>query len=126
MTSAITLPISQPASGAVSASSNATLRRLRTLERLYEQGYQNVVVDLTMRKLLEHQVREESEQLDQLRSELAGFEAQFGIPSTEFYAKYKAGEMGDSADVFEWQALYQMASRLAADVELLSREIERD
>lgn len=126
MTSAITRPVSQSASGATSASSSATLRRLRTLERLYEQGYQNAVVDLTMRKLLERQVQEDSEQLDELRAELAGFEAQFGISSAEFYAKYQAGDMGDSADVFEWQALYQMADRLATDVELLSREIERD
>lgn len=126
MTSATTLPMSLPASGAASASSNATLRRLHTLERLYEQGYQNVVVDLTMRKLLEHQVREDGEQLDELRAELAGFEAQFGISSAEFFTRYQAGEMGDSADVFEWQALYQMADRLATEVELLSREIERD
>ena len=80
MTSAITRPVSQSASGATSASSSATLRRLRTLERLYEQGYQNVVVDLTMRKLLERQVQEDREQLDELRAELAGFERSLAYP----------------------------------------------
>ncbi len=34
----------------------ATLQRLCALEHLYEQGYQDQVVDLTVHKLLEHQV----------------------------------------------------------------------
>jgi len=36
-----------------------TLQRLRALEHLYEQGYQDQVVDLTVHKLLEHQVQKE-------------------------------------------------------------------
>ena len=34
-----------------------TLGRLRVLERLYAQGYTDDVVDLTVRKLVEHQVQ---------------------------------------------------------------------
>ena len=26
----------------------------------------------------------------------------------EFYARFRAGKMGDSADMFEWSAFYQM------------------
>lgn len=126
MTSAMTRTASQPALGVRNIPSDVTLRRLRTLERLYEQGYQNTVVDLTVRKLLERQVEEDKEQLGEFLAELARFETQFGMSSAEFYTRYQAGEMGDGADVFEWQILYQMADRLAIDIDLLNREVERD
>ena len=105
---------------------SATLSRLRTLERLYEQGYQNPLVDMTVRKLLERQVQEDGERLADLNVELARFEAQFGMNSAEFFATYQAGEMGDSADVFEWQALYQMADRLTEEIDTLIGELAED
>lgn len=126
MTSAMTRTTSQPALGIRNLTADVTLRRLRTLEQLYEQGYHNTVVDLTVRKLLEHQVEVDKEQLGEFQAELARFETQFGMSSAEFYTRYQAGEMGDSTEAFEWQILYQMADRLSTDIELLNREIERD
>jgi hypothetical protein len=90
----------------------ATLQRLRALEHLYEQGYQDQVVDLTVHKLLEQQVQKEEGQLAALTSELAIYEERFAMPSAHFFAKYQSGEMGDDADVFEWQVLYKMHQRL--------------
>ena len=37
----------------------ATLGRLRALEQLYAQGYTDEVVDLTVRKLVEHQIQKD-------------------------------------------------------------------
>lgn len=75
------------------------------MTQLYEQGYQDQIVDLTVHKLLEQQVQKEEAQLAELADELAGYEARFGISSANFFARYKAGEMGDDADLFEWQVL---------------------
>lgn len=54
----------------------------------------------------------ESNQLAELTSELNAYEERFAMPSAHFFEKYQAGEMGDDADVFEWQILYKMAQRL--------------
>ena len=90
-----------------------TLGRLRVLERLYAQGYTDEVVDLTVRKLLEHQVQKDEAQLAGLREDLARFEQRYAITSADFFARYQAGQMGDDADVFEWNVLYRLHARLA-------------
>jgi hypothetical protein len=89
-----------------------TLQRLRTLEHLYEQGFQDDVIDLTIQKLLEHQVQQDKAQLNQLKLELTKFEQQFGLSSEDFMQQYQAGQMGDDIDVFEWHVLYKMYARL--------------
>jgi hypothetical protein len=101
----------------------ATLQRLRALEHLYEQGYQDQVVDLTVHKLLEQQVQKEEGQLAALTSELAIYEERFAMPSAHFFEKYQAGEMGDDADVFEWQVLYKMHQRLQNEIKFLRSQL---
>lgn len=101
----------------------ATLQRLRALEHLYEQGYQDQVVDLTVHKLLEQQVQKEEAQLAELSNELAMYEQRFAMPSAHFIEKYEAGEMGDDTDVFEWQVLYKMHQRLQSDVNFLKSQL---
>lgn len=59
----------------------------------------------------------ESDQLAELTSELNADEQRFAIPSAHFFEKYQAGEMGDDADVFEWQILYKMHQRLQQEAE---------
>jgi hypothetical protein len=100
-----------------------TLGRLRVLERLYAQGYTDEVVDLTVRKLLEHQVQKDETQLAGLREDLARFEQRYAMTSTDFFARYQAGQMGDDADVFEWNSLYKMHARLADAVKSLRSQL---
>ena len=57
-------------------------------------------------------LRAEKAQLAELAGELADYEARFGMASDRFFAKYTAGELGDDAEIFEWQVLYQMQQRL--------------
>jgi hypothetical protein len=101
-----------------------TLQRLRALEHLYEQGYQDEVVDRTVFKLLERQIHKDEVQLHELGVELAKFEQQFGIPSAQFAAKYQAGEMGDDVDGFEWHVFYKMYLRLRNQLQILKGETE--
>jgi len=100
-----------------------TLGRLRVLERLYAQGYTDDVVDLTVRKLVEHQVQKDEAQLTALAEDLARFERRYAMTSAVFSARYQAGQMGDDADVFEWNALYKMHTRLAEAVKSLRGQL---
>jgi hypothetical protein len=95
-----------------------TLQRLRALEQLYEQGYQDDIVDLTIYKLLEHQVQKDEAQLHRLKSDLERYEQQFGMASEIFNAKYQAGALGDDVDVFEWHVIYEMYLRLNQQEEI--------
>ncbi|MBV7329318.1 hypothetical protein KFU94_13920 [Chloroflexi bacterium TSY] len=101
----------------------ATLQRLRTLETLYEQGYHDDVVDLTIYKLLEHQVQKDEAQLADLADDLAEFEQRFGLSSAAFYERYQSGQMEDDDDFFEWQILYKMYQRLNNAVDLLRSQL---
>ena len=100
-----------------------TLGRLQVLERLYAQGYTDAVVDLTVRKLVEHQVQKDEAQLAALREDLARFEQCYVMTSADFFARYQAGQMGHDADVFEWSALYKMYTRLADAVKSLRGQL---
>ena len=96
-----------------------TLQYLRTLQNLYEQGYQDEVIDLTVRKLLERQMQRDEAQLKELETELADYEQRFGMSSQQLAARYQAGDAGDDLDVFEWNVIYKMHSRLASALSLM-------
>ncbi len=100
-----------------------TLGRLRALERIYSQGYTDKVVDLTVRKLLEHQIQKDEAQLAELREDLTRFEQSYAMNSDDFHIRCQAGQMGDDADVFEWNALYLMHTRLASAVKTLRGQL---
>jgi hypothetical protein len=100
-----------------------TLQRLRVLEQLYEQGYQDDIIDMTVQKLLEHQVQKDESQLHQLKTELTKYQQQFGMTSEVFAEKYQAGQMGDDSDVFEWHVLYKMYTRLCEQLKILKAQL---
>jgi hypothetical protein len=96
-----------------------TLQRLRALERLYQQGYHDDVVDRAVSKLVEHQIHKDETQLRELTNALMKFEEQFGMSSQDFEKKYQAGEAGDDIDVFEWHVFIQMYLRLQQQLQIL-------
>ncbi len=101
-----------------------TIGRLQTLERLYTQGYQDEVVDLTLRKLLERQVQKDTTQLAELRADLVRFEQRYGMASADFFTRYQAGQTSDDMDAFEWNVMYKMATRLAGAVDILRAQLQ--
>jgi hypothetical protein len=44
----------------------------------------------------------------EMEQQLRAYEAQYGMSSDEFYRRFQAGELGDSADFFEWNTYYEM------------------
>ena len=103
------------------SSGDQTLSRIRGLERLYEEGYRSRVIDATIDKLV-------AMELSALQRELAdegrlrAFEAQYDLASDDFYVRFRAGEIGDSADMFEWSAFYQMRASVIRRLEALCSE----
>lgn len=48
-----------------------------------------------------------NESLESLIQTMHDYEAQFGISTIEFYARYLAGKMGDSRDVMRWAGAFE-------------------
>lgn len=100
----------------------STAERLRALAELYEQGQASDLMDRTLDKLLHHEAEQSQVQLNQLEADLAEFEHQYNLSSTEFYRQYQAGQMGDDMDYVEWASLVQMTDNLRKRLHLLSGE----
>jgi hypothetical protein len=47
------------------------------------------------------------ESLETVIAELNGFEQQYGLTTIEFFARFKAGLMGDSRDFIVWAGLFE-------------------
>ena len=45
--------------------------------------------------------------LESVIAELNAFEQQYGLTTIEFFARYKAGLMGDSRDFIKWAGLFE-------------------
>lgn len=52
------------------------------------------------------------DELLELKEELEQLEQKYRIPSTEFYRRYLAGEMGDSIEVIGWAGTHRMFTQL--------------
>jgi hypothetical protein len=85
-----------------------TLDRIRNLEQLYRSGYRSATVDATIDKLLSVEIAKAQQEAKNLRSRLVELESQFGMSSADFMQRFQAGDLGDSADMFEWSAFYQI------------------
>jgi len=48
------------------------------------------------------------EKLSELEIRLKAFEQHYQMQSKDFYRRFQQGQLGDSADFFEWNAVYAM------------------
>ena len=53
--------------------------------------------------------------LDELAADLAQFESQYGMTSSDFNERFQSGELGDAMDYFDWSAAFQMFSRIQGE-----------
>lgn len=97
-----------------------TLDRVRSLEQLYRSGYRSATVDATIDKVLSVEIAKAKEEAENLHARLVELEAAYGVPSAEAIRRFHAGEMGDSADMFERSAFYQMWLSAQERIRLLS------
>jgi hypothetical protein len=99
-----------------------TLEKLHILETIYQRGYQNDLVDLTLDKLLELERDKAQRDLEELQKQLQCFETQYHLSSDEFYHRFHRGELGDQGDYFEWSACYDMYQSVHNRLHDLTRE----
>jgi hypothetical protein len=90
------------------ATEERTLERLQYLEALYRQGYHSEVVDRSLAKLVALEEEAARRELEELAERLRNFETQYQIPSETFYQRFRAGKLGDTADMVEWSVFYEM------------------
>lgn len=67
--------------------------------------------------MADRQVARDEADIQEVERMLAAFEARYQLTSDEFWRRYQAGEMGDSADFVEWNVLYKMRQRMLRDEE---------
>lgn len=96
-----------------------TLHKLQSLEQLYRNGYQSSTVDAAIDKLVGIEQARLEQELARLEERLRELEAQHHFSSAEFYRLFRAGEMGDEADYFEWSAFYQMCMSIREQLDVL-------
>ncbi|TEU14326.1 MAG: UPF0175 family protein [Anaerolineales bacterium] len=97
---------------------------LRSLEQLYESGFHDAVTDVALRKIVESQAARDRVALHDLKNDLRELEQKYQLPSEEFFHRWQAGEMPDTADFMDWNALYQMALEIRERLKLLHNETD--
>jgi hypothetical protein len=50
--------------------------------------------------------------LDGLRQQIQDFEARYALDTSEFYARFLRGEMGDARDFIVWAGLHDLLQRM--------------
>ncbi len=85
-----------------------TVGRLQSLLELYLDGYQSPVVDQTVSKLISLEVSQCRAELQRLAARLTAYEQQYGLTSSDFYQRFRTGELGDDMDFVEWSVFWDM------------------
>jgi hypothetical protein len=62
----------------------------------------------TVLRLLMQDRSAQTELVGDVEQRLRTYEGQYQMSSDEFYRRFQAGELGDSADFFEWNTYYEM------------------
>ncbi|NOZ05307.1 MAG: hypothetical protein GXP41_02990 [Chloroflexi bacterium] len=95
------------------------LEALRSLERLYRRGFHDPVMDTALLRITSSQAARDKAALRDLERDLRELEQQYQMSSDEFFRRWQCGEMADTADFMDWNALYQMAREVRERFDLL-------
>lgn len=104
------------------AATETIAQRLQVLAELYQQGQVSALMDNALRKLLAYEATICRAHIKELQQDLAGFERQYELTSTEFYRRFQAGQTDDRMDFVEWASLVQMLENLQARLKLLTSD----
>lgn len=95
---------------------------IKGLEQIFEKNLSDEYLQKAISKIISYEIAKTTEELEDLRTELKVYEDRFKMSSDDFFNKFSAGESGDSADFFEWSALYQMYLRSSERLNILKSE----
>jgi hypothetical protein len=97
----------------------ATLERIKSLERIYLEGYEDSFLDQSLQKIIAYQLARDRADLEVLEQDLTELEQRYSMSSEAFFRRYEQGKMKDDADFVEWSALYKMYTRVRARLDIL-------
>lgn len=80
------------------------------------------MVDRSLDKLLSLERAAAERELGELQRRLAEFERQYAMSSTDFYQRFRAGELVDTADFVEWSVFYEMRESVRERLEMLTTD----
>lgn len=95
---------------------------IKGLEQIFEKNLSDEYLHKAISKIISYEIAKTAEELKELKEELKAYEKRFKMGSEDFFSKFSAGELGDSADFFEWSALYQMYLRTFERLNILKSE----
>ena len=95
---------------------------IKGLEQIFERNLGDEYLQRAISKIISYEIAKTTQELEELKKELKAYEKQFKMRSKEFFISFSAGELGDSADFFEWSALYQMYLRASERLNILISE----
>ena len=85
-----------------------TVKRLRGLLGLYEQGFQSTHVDRAVIKLVEAEIENTEAELQRVRKKLVHYEEKYNMSSADFYARFRAGQLEADIDAVEWSVFFDL------------------
>lgn len=94
------------------------LQKIHVLENMVRvKADTDEVLLWTVSKLVNYETEKLKLDLDRIKGKLGRFEERYSLDSAGFYQNFRAGELGDETDFFEWAALHEMYSDISAQVE---------
>ena len=95
------------------------LQTLHNLQKLYQRGFRDSVTDAALARIVASQAARDEAVLIDLERDLSELEQKYSMTSEEFFQRWQAGRLDDSADYMDWNALYQMAQEIRQRLKLL-------
>ena len=92
---------------------------LDRLKQLYTAGFHDAFLDSALRKVIERQIARDETDLRRVNEMLAQFERRYELTSDEFWRRFQAGEMSDTADFMEWNVFCKMQQRITSRLRIL-------
>lgn len=89
------------------------------LEALKETFSDNLELGHVLTKLLGVVINQYQLRLGRYARDLRDFEERYGMDTPAFHERFAAGEIGDSADFFEWDGLYDLFRDLTDKIQRL-------
>ncbi|MFH1907715.1 MAG: hypothetical protein ABIL11_10120 [Chloroflexota bacterium] len=93
-----------------------TFHKLEALKETFSDSFE---LSRVLTKLLSVVLNQYQLRLERYARDLRDFEDRYGMDTPTFYKRFEAGELGDSADFFEWAGLYDLHQDLVDKIHRL-------
>ena len=91
-------------------------------ELVIKSDYKAQILSL-VKNALEREKKVISSSIEISQKKLKDFEKRYQLSTSDFFAKYQKGEMGDGADIIDWAGEYKMLLKLEDDLKKLEEII---